>query len=100
MRVPRHAVNTKINYNLNEFTVSSLKIKYKGETRDFGNQNNNWSDQILKDYMVFDFNNSIKISNMLNFNFGIKNLFNKKYEDAYQYSSPKRTLNFSIKTVY
>ena len=100
VRVPRHAVNTKINYNLNEFTVSSLKIKYKGETRDFGNQNNNWSDQILKDYMVFDFNNSIKISNMLNFNFGIKNLFNKKYEDAYQYSSPKRTINFSIKTVY
>ena len=50
---------------MNKNLISSLRGKYVGETRDFGNTNDNWTDQILTDYFVFDLVNSYNLFELL-----------------------------------
>ena len=97
VRVPRHAIQSKINYNINSNLITSLKGKYIGETRDFGNTNNNWTDVILTDYFVFDLNTSYQIFDGYKAVFNIGNILDEEYEQAYQYSSPGRIFNFGIR---
>jgi outer membrane cobalamin receptor len=99
VRVPRHAINSKINYFHNGNIKSSLKAQYRSSMRDFGNQNNNWTDVILKERLVLDYIFNMKFKDSLNFNFTINNLLDKKYEEVYQYSSPSRSLFFGIKSI-
>ena len=63
VRVPRHTISSSINYKTNERFKNSLLVKYVGETRDYGNANNSWTDVILDDYATIDFVRTYKISN-------------------------------------
>ena len=100
VRVPRHAIQSKINYNFNTNLKTSLSGKYIGETRDFGNTNNNWTDVILTDYFVFDLNTKYQIFNNYELIFTVDNILDENYAQAYQYSTPGRTFNFGIRRVY
>ena len=74
VRVPRHQLNligTKIfNKNLSQ----TLKIKYVGERRDYGNTNNNFKDVILSKYVVADLVTNYKLFNAYNLNISAKNI--------------------------
>ncbi len=100
VRVPRHAIQSKINYELNKDFKSSLKAKYIGETRDFGNANNNWVDVILDDYFIFDFESSYQYAPGYKLFFNIANILDQEYEQAYQYSTMGRDIHLGIKKVY
>jgi len=100
VRVPRHSILSKINYNFNTNLKTSFKGKYVGETRDFGNANNNWTDAILKDYFVFDLETSYNLFNSYKTFVNVKNILDEGYEHAFQYSAPGRSVNFGIKRVY
>ena len=105
VRVPRHAIQSKINYNFSPILKSTLKGKYIGETRDFGNGNTGgccfgYVDQILTDYYVFDFTTTYKLFDGFQASFNIGNILDEDYEQAYQYSSMGRTFNFGIRRVY
>ena len=100
VRVPRHAIQSRINYNISPNLKSSLKGKYVGETRDFGNANNDYTDVILTNYFVFDIETSYNLFNTYKTFINIGNILDKEYEQAYQYSSMGRTFNFGIKRVY
>ena len=100
VRVPRHAIQSRINYNISPNLKSSLKGKYVGETRDFGNANNDYTDVILTNYFVFDLETSYNLFNTYKTFINIGNIFDKGYEQAYQYSSMGRTFNFGIIRVY
>ena len=100
VRVPRHAIQSKINYNISPNLKSSLKGKYVGETRDFGNANNDYTDVILTNYFVFDIETSYNLFNTYKTFINIGNILDKGYEQAYQYSSMGRTFNFGIRRVY
>ena len=100
VRVPRHAVETNISYSMNQNLKSFLKGKYIGETRDFGNTNDSWTDQILTDYFVFDLVNSYNLFDNYKIQVGINNMFDKKYQQAHEYSTMGRTFNFGLKKVY
>ena len=100
VRVPRHAIQSRINYNISPNLKSSLKGKYVGETRDFGNANNDYTDVILTNYFVFDIETSYNLFNTYKTFINIGNIFDKGYEQAYQYSSMGRTFNFGIRRVY
>ena len=100
VRVPRHAIQSKINYNIGPNLKSSLKGKYVGEARDFGNANNSYTDVILTDYFVFDLETSYKLFNGYKAFISIGNILDEEYEQAYQYSSMGRTFNFGIRRVY
>ena len=100
VRVPRHAIQSMINYNVSPSLKTILKGKYVGETRDFGNTNNGYLDVILKDYFVFDIETSYNLFNTYKTFINIGNIFDKGYEQAYQYSSMGRTFNFGIRRVY
>ena len=100
VRVPRHAIQSKINYNISPNLKSSLKGKYVGETRDFGNANNDYTDVILTNYFVFDIETSYNLFNTYKTFINIGNILDKEYEQAYQYSSMGRTFNFGIRRVY
>jgi len=100
VRVPRHAIQSKINYNISPNLKSSLKGKYVGETRDFGNANNDYTDVILTNYFVFDLETSYNLLNTYKTFINIGNILDKGYEQAYQYSSMGRTFNFGIRRIY
>jgi len=104
VRVPRHAINTKINYNFSTNLKTSLRGKYVGERRDFGNGNQNlwngYEDAILTDYFVFDLEASYNLYNGYKTTFNIGNILDENYEEALQYASMGRTINFGIKRSY
>ena len=105
VRVPRHAIQSKINYSISPMLKGSLSGKYVGETRDFGNGNTGgccfgYVDQILSDYYVFNLVTTYKIFNGFQATFNIGNILDEEYEQAYQYSSIGRTYNFGIRRVY
>jgi len=100
VRVPRHAMEGKINYLINKSLTSSLRGKYVSETRDFGNTNDNWTDQILTDYFVFDLVNTYKLFDGYNIHFSINNIFNEEYQQAHEYSTMGRAFNLAIKKLY
>ena len=100
VRVPRHAIQSKINYSISPILKSSLKGKYVGETRDFGNTNNSWTDVILTDYFIFDLETSYQLFSSYKAFINIGNILDEEYEQALQYSSAGRTFNFGIRKVY
>ena len=100
VRVPRHAISSSINYKMNDKFRNSFLVKYIGETRDYGNTNNSWVDVILDDYATVDLVSTYNISNNYDLNFSIRNMFDQEYEQAHEYSSMARTLNFSLKRKY
>ena len=100
VRVPRHAVETNISYSMNQNLKIFLKGKYIGETRDFGNTNDSWTDQILTDYFVFDLVHSYSLFDNYKIQIGINNIFDEKYQQAHEYSTMRRTFNFGLRKVY
>jgi vitamin B12 transporter len=100
VRVPRHALQSKFNYQVNRDLVSSVNARFNSRTRDFGNDNDNWRDQTLRSYLVFDLLNSYNFFDSYKAHFNINNVLNEKYEEAWEYSTPGRSLNIGIKKVY
>ncbi len=100
VRVPRHALKAKFNYIFNKNFESSLYGKYMSETRDFGNTNDGWTDQILDDYFVFDLVNTYQLSDKYKLMLNINNIFDKNYQQAHEYSTMGRTFNMGLKRVY
>ena len=56
VRVPIHALSSKINYQFNKDLNGSLMLTYKGRTRDYGGTDYSFKDQILDEYFLIDFN--------------------------------------------
>ena len=100
VRVPRHAIQSGLNYNINPKFKTSLIGKYASETRDVGNQNDGWIDQILTDYLVFDLQSSYKLFNSYEAVIRVGNITDEEYQQAHEYSTMGRTFNFLIKRVY
>ena len=100
VRVPRHQVNligTKIfNKNLSQ----TLKFKYVGERRDYGNTNNGFTDVILSNYVVADLVTNYKLFDTYNLNISVKNILDARYSEAYEYKAPGRSVNFMLKKSY
>ena len=100
VRVPRHAVQTRVDYKFMPNFTTSLKGKYVGETRDYGADDDSWTDQILTDYFVFDLAGSYEVFTGYKLNMSINNLFNEQYQTAHQYTGMNRNLNIGLKKVY
>ena len=97
VRVPIHALSSKISYQFKKDWDNSLLITYKGRTRDYGGLDYSFKDQILDEYFLVDLKSSYKLYNNYNIDFSIKNLFDKSYENAFLYSGTPRTLNIGLK---
>ena len=52
------------------------------------------------DYSKFDFVSTYRIWDAYDLNFSLQNMFDQNYEEAWQYSTMGRSLNFGIKRVY
>ena len=88
-----NSFNKQIFFNNLKHTV---KLKYVDERRDYGNTNNNFEDVILSNYFTADYIINYNLSDKYNLNFSAKNIFDKKYSEAYEYKAPGRSLNFMI----
>ena len=100
VRVPRHAVSTKITHNTTPNLQNSFSIKFADETRDFGNTNNGFKDVVLKDFTTVNFTSNYKLFDNYNLFFNAINIFDESYEQALQYSTMNRSFNFGIKRNY
>ena len=94
--VPLHALSSKINYQVNKDLSSSLLFTYKGRTRDYGNTNVSYYDQILDEYFLVDLKSSYKLSNDYKLDFSLKNILDEAYENSFEYSGTPRTLNIGL----
>ena len=83
VRVPIHALSSKLNYRFDKNWYSSMLLTYKGRTRDYGGQDYGFKDQILDEYFLFDIKTSYKMLGDYNLDFSIKNLFNQHYENSF-----------------
>jgi len=95
--VPLHAFSSRVGYQVNKDLNSSLLLTYKGRTRDYGSTNVSYRDQILDEYFLVDLKSSYNLSNDYKLDFSLKNLFDKGYENAFEYSGMPRTLNIGLK---
>ena len=100
VRVPRHAITSAITYKTKKNLNNKLSIKYSGETRDYGNINNSYADQILDDYITFNYFADYKLYDQYNLYLSANNIFGANYEQAYQYSTMGRSFNFGLKTAF
>ena len=100
VRVPRHAILTKISHNLMPNLQNSLSIKFIDETRDLGNTNNSFKDVILEDYLTFNITSNYKLFDTYNIYLNAINIFDDNYEQAHQYSTMGRSFNIGIKRAY
>ena len=100
VRVPRHALTSAINYQTKNNINNKLFIKYSGETRDYGNTNNNFTDVILDDYITFGYKAEYRLNGPYKIYFVANNIFDQNYEQAYQYSTMGKTFNIGLKTEY
>ena len=100
VRVPRHQINLVGTKNINNNLSHTLKLKYVGERRDYGNVNNSFKDVILSDYMIVDLVTKYKLFDTYNLNISAKNILKKSYSEAYQYKSPSRSFNFMLRKSY
>jgi outer membrane receptor for ferrienterochelin and colicin len=100
VRVPIHALNSKINYQFNKDLDGSLMLTYKGRARDYGGTDYSFKDQILDEYLLVDLKSSYKLSEGNNLDFSVKNLFDKNYENSLDYSGTPRTINIGLKFAY
>ena len=93
-------MSTTISHNVIANLQNSLSIKFVDETRDLGNTNNNFKDVVLEDYLTFNFSSTYRIYDSYKLFFNAVNIFDDKYEQAYQYSTMGRAFNFGIRKVY
>ena len=100
VRVPRHSLTSSINHKINNNLKNSLLIKYRGETRDYGNTNNGFADVILDDHITFNYSAKYRLFDAYDLFFNVDNIFDQNYEEAYEYSTMGRTFNFGIRRVY
>ena len=99
VRVPRHQVNIMGTKTIDDNLSHTIKLKYVGKTRDFGNinQSPSFQDVTLPDYIVVDLVTNYRLFNTYNLNISSKNIFDKKYSQAYQYKAPGRSISFTLK---
>jgi len=100
VRVPRHQVNLIGTRIFNNNLSHTLKLKYVGERRDYGNTNNSFEDVILSKYLVADWVTNYKLFDTYDLNISVKNIFDKRYSEAYEYKAPGRSVNFMLKKSY
>ena len=100
VRVPRHAINSVINYKTKSNINNKLLIKYSGETRDYGNTDIGFVDVILDDYIIFNYLADYELNNRHKLYLSANNIFDQNYEQAYKYSTMPRSFNIGLKTQY
>ena len=98
VRIPKNSVMIELS-NKNRYFNSKLQFYYKSKRRDYGNANNSFADVILDDYYTLNLKNNFNFLNK-KFYLNFINLSNEKYEDAYQYSSMKKNIEFGFKHFY
>lgn len=94
VRVPKHSMKFELENKLDKRN-HLIQLKYVSSRRDYGNANNSFRDVLLDDYYILNLKNKLKLFG-IEFYVNIDNILNKKYEDAFQYSSIDRSLNFGI----
>ena len=98
VRIPKHSMGIEL-VKKSKNLSNKLQMIYKSSRRDYGNANNSFKDVILDDYIVINLKNDYNLFNK-NFFINFKNIFNEKYEDAYQYSPSPRKLEIGIKNYF
>ena len=93
VRVPKHYLNLNTNYRfMDDMANANLNLKFASKRRDYGNANNDWDDVTLNSYMVFDANINYAFNNESKIFVRCENIFDEKYEQAFQYNTPGRGL--------
>jgi len=100
VRVPRHEVTSGFGYKFNKDLSNKILVKYSGERRDYGNTNNGFNDVILDDYITINYHLNYKLYDQYNLYFIANNLFDQKYEEAYQYTGMGQDVSFGIKRLF
>ena len=96
VRIPENIVNILAAKRFNKNLNGSLQFKYVGERRDYGGSDNGFKQVILDDYSLINLYANYNFQNNSKFTFSLKNIFNKKYNEAFNYNTLGRTLDIKL----
>ena len=96
VRIPRHSIMSSISKKFSNNFISTIKVKYVGDRRDYGGSDNGFQQVFLNEYLVTNLYTDYKFYNY-NMNFAIKNLFDEDYNEALNYSTPGRSFNYKLR---
>jgi vitamin B12 transporter len=95
VRIPKHELSSSIIKNVNkDFTVTA-QFKYVGERRDYGGSDNSFAQVFLDDYALVNLYANYNLYDY-NLNFSLKNLLDKDYNEALNYSTPGRSIDIKL----
>ena len=102
VRVPRNIINLVTNMKIPGYKDLDLSLttKWSDSSRDYGNGNRTWRDEMIDDYLVNDLSIKYNLWDSYNLFFDIDNILDEKYETVRDYSQMDRSFNFGIKKVY
>jgi outer membrane receptor protein involved in Fe transport len=102
VRVPRHLLNLITNLKVPSYENLNLTLKtrWSGGARDYGNGNRTYRDERIDNYILNDLSVRYKLMDTYNLFFDINNIFNETYETARDYSQMDRSFNFGIRRSY
>ena len=95
VRIPKNVVSSSIKKKFNNNFTGSVQLKYVGERRDYGGSDNSFQQVILDDYSIFNLHADYNFNSGHKLNLSLKNLFDEKYNEALNYSTPGRSFNIS-----
>ena len=78
VRVPRNQINLKGTKFIKNNLSQTIKIKYVGERRDYGNVNQSFEDVILSKYFLADYFINYNLFDTYSLSLSAKNIFDKK----------------------
>ncbi len=100
VRVPKNLITSSINKKFNNKLNGTIQLKYVGERRDYGGSDNGFKQVILDDYSLANLYVDYQFSNLYKLNFSLKNLFDEKYNEAFNYNTAGRSINLKLRKQY
>ena len=96
VRIPKNVVSASLTKNFNKDLIGTFQFKYISERRDYGGSDNGFKQVILDDYSLMNFYADYKLGNDYKLIFSLKNILDEKYNEALNYNTPSRSINFKL----
>ncbi len=98
LRIPKHKVNTSLNYAISADSFLSLSYQFNDDRTDsfFDSETFESKEVTLKSYNLLDFYISQRVNDYIKIFGGLSNITNEDYEEIYRFNTRGRNARFGL----
>ena len=98
LRIPKHKINARLNYQINDNTFTSLSYQFNDSRPDRFYNNETFENELvaLESFNILDFYINHRINDNLSLFGGVTNITNEKYEEIYRFNSRGRNAKIGV----